>query len=192
MSNRIHPVPLILIATFTTALALGQESPPASDAKPTAKYPDTADGLKKLGEDLYALAKAGDKDKLTAAARDLLLPDPSAWATKTFSDAVANRVADELAMMSKNPDDFAAEIAKLFADRAEKGQGEITVYRLEKAEDEHATGAQKRVLSAMKTPTALYTLNMKAPGDEAGFSVWSFVYADNGFRLVGKLKSIRE
>lgn len=179
---------LTLLCAVSAALA--QDTPAAN---PAPKYPDSADGLKKLAEDLYALAKAGDTEKLEAAARELILSDPQAWAEKTFTDAsMAAKVAGELGEVKKDADRFAHEIAKLFADRVEKGQSEISVLRVENADDENATGAQKRVLAAMKAPTALYTVKFKAPDAEAGFSLWSFVYVDNGFRLIGKLKSARD
>ena len=52
--------------------------------------------------------------------------------------------------------------------------------------DKEAKGLQAEALKAMKEPVALYTVYFKAKGADAGKSVWSWVYVDGAFRIMGK------
>lgn len=155
---------------------------------PTPAYPDTADGLKKLAEDLLAASKAGEKDKVSTLVKGFVLPGHEAWFKKVFGDEKGTKLAE---MYAKILPKIEAELTKAFEERVAKGQTEVKVFKIEKADDPNATGAQKDALAAMKSPVPLYTLKMAKAGEESGFSMWSFVYVDGGFRFGTKMKEAK-
>ena len=159
-------------------------------SKPAPKYPDTADGLKQWATDMLAAEKAGEKDKFSEAAREAILPNHEAWFKAMFGDETGGKLEAEYGKLVADTAKYEGQIRELFHERNEKGQTEVAAMRIEKADDKNATGAQKKAMHAMKTPTPLYTIRFTEPGKDAGFTLWSFVYVDGGFRLVGKLKAI--
>lgn len=170
--------------------AIAFETPVPSE--PVPKYPDTAEGLQKWTEDMLAADKSSDKDKLSSAARAAILPDAESWFKKMFGDEAGAKLSAEYAKMAGDPADFEKTLLGLIHARNEKGQTEVRIMRIEKADDKNATGAQKKALEAMKTPTPLYTIRFVEPGKDVGFTLWSFVYVDGGFRLAGKMRALAE
>lgn len=158
--------------------ALAQDAP---------AYENSADGLKKLMADIMAAVKADDKTKGESLLKALALPNPDKWFVETFGDETGKKLAEDY---NKNVSTLADELGKMFAQAIKKEQTEITVLKIEKADDENATGAQKDALKAMKKPVVLYTVKLIKKGEERGISLWSLAYVDNGFRLIGKLRGL--
>jgi hypothetical protein len=44
----------------------------------------------------------------------------------------------------------------------------------------------------MTAPIALYSVRMIEPGKESGMHLWSFAKTDAGFKLVGKMRALKE
>jgi hypothetical protein len=184
--------------TFGAAIAAGglmlsgaQEAAALRVAKPAVAVAqaDSAEGLKALCTSILAAYKADDQAKSGAMVKALALPNHEAWFKKTFGDELGAKAADEYAKMLPS---LEPEVGKLFADLVKKGKTEINrVSRItaENAEAE-ATGAQKTALSLMAEKTPLYTVSFVEPGKASGTTLWSFVYAENGFRLIGKMRSV--
>lgn len=177
MSKRLLPLFTVLLLAPVGVLAQGK-----------AAYPDTADGLKKMMEDAIAAAKANEMDKLGGLVKSLKLPNHEAWFKGTFGDDVGAKLAKEY---GERLDKFEEEVTGLFTDTVKKNRVNVTAYRIDKPDSDRATGLQKDALTAMKRPTALYTVKLIEPGKDAGTSVWSFVYVDGGFRLAGKMRAVK-
>lgn len=148
-------------------------------------YPESPEGLKKLTQDVLAAMQGGKEDAAKALIKTMVLPDHENWFKKTFGEEKGKPLAEEYAAMSKN---FEAEIAKLFAQQVEKKRTEVSAYKVTDANDREATGGQQAALAAMKQKVPLYGVRLVEPGKTSGFHMWSFVYADGGFRLVGKMR----
>jgi hypothetical protein len=162
----------------------GSSPPPAPSDNPKGldASKDLSTDLKTLCENMLAWSKS-DPSRFNAVSRSLLLSDPGPWLKASFGDELGGRWAERNAKFSGS---FENEMAKLFEKIRNANQTNLTVYRLTSPEDPHATGSQKDALKAMKTPFAIYTVKFIAPGEDAGMSVWSWAYVEDGFKLLGK------
>ncbi len=147
--------------------------------------PETADGLKKVIEDTIAVVKAGDNDKLAAMVKSMKVPDGEAWLKKTFGDEKAKELLPDY---NKFAESFDKDGAKFFQSQVKAGKTFISVAKITSGDDENATGAQKKLLAAMKEKTPLYTVHFAKTEGGTDMSLWSFVYVDGGFRLAGKMR----
>lgn len=173
---------LVVAAAAFQGIIAGQ-----ARAEDAAIYENSADGLKKLITDVMAAVKADDKTKSENFFKAMALPNPDKWFAEVFGDEVGKKLAEEY---NKNSPTMVEALTKMFAQVVQKEQTEITVLKIEKADDENATGLQKDAISAMKKPVALYTVKMVKKGEKLGMSFWSLAYVDNGFRVLGKLRAI--
>lgn len=149
-----------------------------------ADYPESADGLKKLTEDVMVALGAGKTDQAKALVKTMLLPDHEKWFVKTFGDAKGKALAAGYTPLTQG---FEDEVLKVFAAQLKQNRINVTAYKVESADDKAATGAQQKALAAMVQKTPLYGVRMVEPGKDAGFHLWSFVYVDGAFRLAGKM-----
>ena len=149
-----------------------------------AEIPDTADGLKAQMDAAVAAAKAGDKEKLAELVKGLILPDHEAWFKEVFGDELGAALAKEYAGQLEG---FEQGVGGFFTKLVDKQPFEISVKKLEKADDPDARGAQRSALAAMKKPVPLYDVSFR--GDNVGMSLWSFVYSKGAFRLAGKMRA---
>ena len=177
--------PLRLVLALTLCLLCPLSTP--AQEKPA--YPDSAAGLKSMMTDLYTAAKDGDQKKTDALVKSLALPKHEAWFKEVFGADKGAKVAAEYAKVLPM---FAADIEKLLAKLVKEGQSEIAVLRFEKAPDPKAVGLQNDALAAMKKPVPIYSVRFVKPGEKLGQHVYSFVYVDGGFRLVGKMTGFKD
>ncbi len=144
--------------------------------------------LKRIFEDVYAATKAGDRAKVSGTIKGLLLPEPEAWFKTTFGDEKGAALAAEYAENSKN---FETGLSQLLADCLKKNQTDIQVERFDKADAPGATGGQKRAMENMKQLVPLYSVRLVNPGEKYGQHLWSFVFLDGRFHIVGKMSALR-
>jgi len=172
------------------ALAIGLlgAMPAAAQEKKDPAYPETADGLKSQIADLYRATKDGDKKKGAELAKALSLPKHEAWFQEIFGEEKGTKLAADY---GKQLPKLEGDIGQLFAKAVKAEQSEFQVLRFEKAPDPKAVGAQNDALAAMKKPVPLYSVRFVKPGEKLGVHIYSFAYADGGFRLVGKLQGLR-
>ena len=149
-----------------------------------ARAADDISSLKKLIEDTLAAYRAGDKVRAEALVRPMKLPDAAAWFKRVFGDEVGAKLAADYAEGTR---DLTAGLGSLFEGRVKDGRTFVSVIKLESAMDSNATGYQKQALAAMKEKVPLYTVKFGAQPGATGFSLWSFVFLDGQFRLVGKM-----
>ncbi|MCE9582376.1 MAG: hypothetical protein K8T20_07775 [Planctomycetes bacterium] len=143
---------------------------------------DLSADLKKLMESAYGWS-ASDQARLKALIKTFALPGQEAWFKKTFGDEIGGQRASKYAEMMPKME----EGVMGFIEGAHKeNQTAVTVVHLTDPADPEAKGAQSEALKSMKAPVALYTVYFKVPGEPLGKSLWSFVYADGAFRLMGK------
>jgi hypothetical protein len=85
--------------------------------------------------------------------------------------------------------DLTAALVAVFEGRVKDGRTFVSVTKIESATDDNGTGSQKQALAAMKVKVPLYTVRFREqPGTSSGYTLWSFVYVDGGFRFIGKMQ----
>ena len=121
--------------------------------------------------------------RLKALIKTFAVPGYEAWMKKTFGDDIGAERAKKYGEMAPSMEQ--GVMGFLEAATKEK-QTAVTVVHLTDPADPEAKGAQSEALKSMKAPVALYTVSFKVPGEPLGKSLWSWVYVDGAFRLMGK------
>src|SRR5262245_20219371 len=103
--------------------------------------------LQKLMEDTLTAVKAGQKDRVAALLKPLVLPDATTWFKKVFGDDIGAKLAADYNRMSPT---LATDLAGIFEGRVKDGRTIVSVTKVESATDPNATGLQKQALAAMK------------------------------------------
>jgi hypothetical protein len=148
------------------------------------KYPESAEGLEKLTQDMLAAVKDGKNDKAAELAKSMVLPNAEAWFVKTFGEEKGKELAAQYATQAAS---FDKDVIALFEAQLKQNRTNVKAYKLESADDENATGAQRAAITAMKQKSPLYGVRLVEPGKTAGMHLWNFVYVDGTFRHAGKM-----
>lgn len=164
------------------ALALALSIAPVRAAR-AADYPDTPAGLESLTKDILAALQDGKTDAAKDLIKTLVLPDADKWFVTTWGEAQGKAMGEQYA---KNAEALPDALLKVFQDQLKQNRTNVKAYKVESADDKNATGQQQSQLAAMKTKVPLYGVRLIAPGKEAGMHLWSFVYVDGHFRMIGK------
>jgi hypothetical protein len=70
----------------------------------------------------------------------------------------------------------------------DEGRTKYSIVRVTDSESPEATGFQMLAMRAMKQKVPLYTLRLQRPDGSKSFTLWSFVYVDGGYRMVGRMQ----
>ena len=162
----------------------------AGCGKKTPHYDGDRGGFDRLLQDIEDAARAGDADRLAKVTKDLSLPDPKGFYTKTFGADHAGALVAELA--SENSTKFGDDAPIGMKDLFDHGYTSVVSECFTKADD-RATGYQNVALRAMKEPTMLCTARFSKADDTAhdhDFTLWSFAYVDGAWRMIGKTKAL--
>ena len=77
-------LPLLMFLSASVRAQTAAKATERKTAVQPAKYPDSADGLKLLLQDVFASAKLGGNPKLAAFVEDMEIPDYAEWFPKAF------------------------------------------------------------------------------------------------------------
>jgi TonB family protein len=147
--------------------------PPTSTS---AAYPESADGLKSLLQDILAAIKSGHSQETSQLLATLSVPSHKEWFLKSFGPTEGPRLeATYLELGSKAPD----WLRKRFETAAKPVQADIEVKVFQKPIDP-SSRLYQAVADAMITDFPIY--------DAAGnnYFLGDFVYVDGGFRYLDK------
>ena len=158
----------------------------ASTVQAKTHYPRSVAGLEEQIGDIVTTAADGPSDLLNYRVQQLVIPAYEDYFAHVFGFRNYKPVADEYAQMSKD----IVPLTQLFAKLADREQTEITVVELEDETYADVRGLQRRAFQAMHRPQTLYTVKITRPGEDAGQSLWSFVYVDGAFRFAGKMRAL--
>merc|ERR1719401_1245329 len=116
----------------------------------------------------------------------MALPNPRAWFSEVFGDENADAAVQEYEAIVPVALEKFTTVLQTFKKR---GYTEITA-------NPGSTGLQKKAYKKM-TPEArdkytLFTVRFRKPGQGLGSTLWSFVFVDGGWRIVGKMKAVRK
>ncbi len=164
---------------------LAPATPPGNTSSaPTAtsRYPESAMGLTKLIEDILGLLQAGDIKAATLLAAGIARFDHDAWFREVFGGDVGSRLASSL-----GGSDMAAALIQTFSEQIEKRRTVVHVERFT-GQNERAVGNQNRAMAAMRKPEPIYSVRLAEPGQDLGLHLYNFIFAQGGFRFVGKMQ----
>ncbi len=133
---------------------------------------------------MYHAANTGDEGYLASLSRNLILPEPEEWFGDVFDEETAAVLAEDYKTISE------VDIVEVFTSIAKQGQEDIKVVMV--ASKEEATDLQIIAVQKMENPVTIYSVYFLKPGETRGMQLWSFAYADNAFRLIGKLTPLEE
>jgi hypothetical protein len=161
----------------------------AGCGKKAPRYDGDPGGFDRQLQDIEDAARAGDTARLAKVTKDLSLPDPKGFYTRTFGPEHADALVDELA--SENSTRFGDDAPVGMKDLVDHGYLAVTGSCFTKADDA-ATGYQNVALRAMKQPLMLCTARFSKPDDpdHGDFTLWSFAYVDGAWRMIGKTKAL--
>jgi len=155
------------------------------DAKPTSqaipKYPDSAEGLKNLVQDIYAAMNAGEKAKLSALTSDLALPNHAEWFAKVFGPEEGARVDARYEKLGTKLD---GTVRDVFSHAKKMGANEFRVQEFRKGAGTEAKGLGPIVVNALRDSVTLYSVDGLGPDVKYPVYIGEFFYVDGGFRYV--------
>lgn len=146
---------------------------------PVGAYPESADGLKKLVEDIFGAVKSKDEARISWYVLALAIPDHSAWFVQTFG-------ATEGARLEAKYSDLLPGAAKHIRESFEyalKGKRtDVSVKVLQRQGE--VGGLGRAILDAMAQPISVYIVDGNNPKEKFATYIGDFVYVDGGFRYV--------
>jgi hypothetical protein len=176
----------ILLVAIASMMICGPA--PAQTTKPDY-YPANSDGLTEYFKDMLHATVINDQRQLLLMCQALIIPKPMEWFQDVFGKETGTKLAETY---EKDMKDFGPSLARLFLNLNDPKNLQVVVTRIESLEDPQIKLAQTYVLEAMRKPVTLYSVVIKKDGSTSTIGLWSFVYADNNFRLAGKMLTLQE
>jgi TonB family protein len=177
----------ILLITLDAAPSAGSQEAkqdanavaPAGGASVGA-YPESADGLKKLVEDMFVAVKSKDEARISWYVSALAIPDHGAWFTQTFGATEGARLEAKYTEMLPGTGKQIRGILE-FGLKGERTTVDVTVLQKQAAEP---GGMARAILDAMVRPVMMYRVGSGNPKEKFATYIGDFVYVDGGFRYV--------
>jgi TonB family protein len=152
-------------------------------------YPDSAEGLRNLLQDVLAAAKAGDRPKLLSLVNQMEIPNYEAWFTKTYGLERGESVAG---FYGGNLDRNERDFQELFMEFAAQ-DGEISARKVNDA-PEPGRRFEFRMLEDLQQPVDIFFASWKkdgSPPDSTGDPIGYFVFVDGAFRWNSAIRLFR-
>lgn len=176
---------LMALSLSATLLVRAQEKsgPPPTQTATVSTYPNTADGLRQLLQDMLAAAKNGEMEKLSDFAKDMKIPNCEVWLGKMFDPEKAER--GMASCDSKNLSSREKSLVELFL-RFAKREGNIVIRKVND-QPQPAYSRDWLWLQAIRSPLDIYEATWEAQDRPENFpseSIGSgyFLFIDGGFR----------
>jgi TonB family protein len=154
-------------------------APAPTAGAPEGTYPESADGLKKLVDDMFVAVKAKDEAKVSLYVSGLVIPEHGAWFVQTFGAAEGARLEAKYSEMLPNA---AKDIKKSFEYALKGKRTDVDVKVYEKQGE--VRGLVRAVLDATTRPISVYMVDGNNPKEKFGAYLGDFVFVDGGFRYV--------
>ena len=143
-----------------------------------ASYAESADGLKKLVDDMFVAVRAKDEAKISSYVSALAIPDHGAWFVQTFGATEGPRLEAKYNEMLPGA---GKHIRESFEYALKGKRTDVSVKVLQRGE---AIGMGRALLDAMVRPISVYMVDGNNPREKFGAYIGDFVYVDGGFRYV--------
>jgi TonB family protein len=178
-------IAILLICIGAAPSAWSQEAKQDANAvAPTAStsvgaYPESADGLKKLVEDIFGAVKSKDEAKISSYVSGLAIPCHGDWFVQTFGATEGARLE---AKYSELLPGAAKHIRESFEYALKGKRTDVSVKLL--ASQGEAGGLSRAILDAMGQPISVYVVDGNNPKEKFATHIGDFVYVDGGFRYI--------
>ncbi len=182
---------MFFAATAQCPLTAQEKSAPAATA---TEYPNSADGLKMLFQDILDAAKSHDTKKETQLIHSLILPNDTTWFRDVFGPDLGEQVSSDYKDRSPNLESDLRRILE-----TDVSDGGITLKVKTTIDPESVEHPVDNILNDMEPPQPLYEVilsgrdqrsyriafgkdgkGFQTSGDPDGY----FFYIDGGFRFV--------
>jgi hypothetical protein len=182
----------------TTAAAASPKTGDASGTTPTASepevkpapatYPDSVQGLESLMRSLVSAIQNDDTAEEVRLLESMRLADPKAWFNEVFEARIAERLIGEYEPLAGG----IGHLVNALKGPIDAGQTDVKADRFDAPDMQGATGYQQVALARMKKKVPLYSVRLSTKDGKRTFHVWSFIYQDGTFRLVGKMREVED
>lgn len=143
-------------------------------------YSNDPEELQRLFKDLLNLADKNEVLPLRQQIALLPLPQAEAWTRRFIKESKRTAFWQEYAQVTAT---LPTDLPILLRGRLDNQQTQISITAFEAAQDHP-------VLEAFTERRVLYSVRFTVPGQQDGYHLAFFVYADGGFRYLGPLKSL--
>lgn len=165
-------------AVLLFSMAVAQEPEGGGEAK---TYPDGADGLKQLFQDILAKAQAGEEDAVKGMLEKMLMTADDFTAILGERGAeVATKYAEKYAKHWPN------EAKNISGKVKDRGYDDVEVNEVTASPDQQ-TGEDKKVVAALKEGTKMFSVRLKKKGEKSGLRYDSFFYVNGAWKTGLKL-----
>ena len=146
-----------------------------------SSYPEMADGLKGLLQDLFSAMKAGDKQKSSELLESFAIPNHEDWFLKNFGPVEGARLEARYKERKTQSLDL---LKKQIESSVEASRTVIDVTSATKPDDTQSR-LIRAVLGAVVQPTTVYTAtDSKGSSDNSPYFLGNFIYTQGRFRYV--------
>jgi len=153
---------------------------PAGAGSAPGAYPESADGLKKLVEDIFVAVKSKDETKISSYVSALAIPEHGAWFAQTFGAAEGSRLATKYSEMLPGTAKQIRGILE-FSLQGERTAVDVTLLQNQEAKP---GGMARAILDAMVRPVLIYRVGCGNPKEKFYSYIGDFIYVNGGFRYV--------
>ena len=150
------------------------------------QYSDSKKGLAQLIEDLLEAIEGNDEPRQAALLHSLRLPEPESWFEETFGDDLGATLARNYQKVADN----IGLLQPVLKRQLERKSARVVVEKYAGPKSQDATGYQNALLAKMRNKLPLYSVRLSSTTGQKTTHLWSFVYVDDGFRYLGKLKDV--
>jgi TonB family protein len=161
-----------------------QPAPAQKDSSSAAQIgstADTTDTLRTLLQRLMGAIQKNDGSKASALTHDLILPEYQAWFPKVFGAEAGGRMAQRY---GESTPAFDANFKQLMSLYVKEKMTDITVTRLDSADQPSTDSYAIRAMRAMQNPVPVYSVAMGKAGESSWNISGIFVFEGGEFRFV--------
>jgi Gram-negative bacterial TonB protein C-terminal len=163
-----------------------QEEAEAMETTELPEYPDTAEGLENLINEMLRLERSGDQKTLAVYAKSLELPDGDAWFSRTFDADAGHQFAEQTAPMRNNTEH---EAVNMIGTMQREGLVNVKAVKFTAACSNDATAEEYPLLLLRQSQAPFYDVRFR---DSSRQTIWGFfVYVDGSFRYVAMPQLMR-
>jgi len=171
-------------------LVAGQSSSERQTAEGTAQqisgqsgYPETADGLKGLLQNLLVAVAKGDEARISTMEVGFAIPNHAAWFPKMFGPTEGARLEARYAGVHAQSMEW---LKRRIEQNVKEGRTQAEISVIEKA-NETDMGLVRAVIAAEVAPAPIYMVSLQKPSDGKNLnSLGEFAYVEGGFRYLDR------
>jgi len=167
----------VIVCLSLTFMVHAQEGKPPE----VAAYPESADGLLQLLHDLRDAARTNDRDKFSAIARDLVIPQHAAWFARNFGPEEGESLVREYEKLLPG---FEERLRKSLLEALKEGRPEFKIERREDAQGLNERTVTYALFRAAREPLVLYDASTVKPDQQGAWVFADFFYVEGGFRFL--------